>query len=121
MLGLTPDMSKANEFSELGVILLLFVIGLELSPQRLWLMRRAVFGAGLLQVVLSALALGGVALAFNSGWQSALVIGLGARAVVDRDRPADPRRAQGNRPAARAPRVRDPAVPGSGRDSDSGD
>ena len=76
LLGLTPDMQKANEFSEFGVILLLFVIGLELSPQRLWLMRRAVFGAGLLQVVLSALALGGVALAFNTDWQSALVIGL---------------------------------------------
>ena len=76
LLGLTPDMQKANEFSEFGVILLLFVIGLELSPQRLWLMRRAVFGAGLLQVVLSALALGGVGLAFNTDWQSALVIGL---------------------------------------------
>ena len=76
LLGLTPDMQKANEFSEFGVILLLFVIGLELSPQRLWLMRRAVFGAGLLQVVLCALALGGTALAFNANWQSALVIGL---------------------------------------------
>jgi glutathione-regulated potassium-efflux system protein KefB len=76
LLGLTPDMSQANELSELGVILLLFVIGLELSPQRLWLMRRAVFGAGLLQVVLSACALGGVALVFNTDWQSALVIGL---------------------------------------------
>jgi glutathione-regulated potassium-efflux system protein KefB len=76
LLDLTPDMAKANEFSEFGVILLLFVIGLELSPQRLWLMRRAVFGAGLIQVVLSALLLGGIALVFNSYWQSALVIGL---------------------------------------------
>ncbi len=76
LLDLTPDMSKANEFSEFGVILLLFVIGLELSPARLWLMRRAVFGAGLLQVVVSATLLGAVALAFGNDWQRALVIGL---------------------------------------------
>lgn len=76
LLNLTPDMQKANEFSEFGVILLLFVIGLELSPQRLWLMRRAVFGAGLIQVAISALALGSIVFAFDAGWQSALVIGL---------------------------------------------
>src|ERR1700736_6301101 len=54
LLNLTPNMTQASELSELGVILLLFVIGTELSPQRLWLMRRSVFGAGSLQVVLSA-------------------------------------------------------------------
>src|SRR5450755_448246 len=77
LLNLTPDMSQASELSELGVILLLFVIGLELSPQRLWLMRRAVFGAGTLQVVVSALLLGGAALATGIGWKSALIVGLG--------------------------------------------
>ncbi len=77
LLNLTPDMSQASEFSELGVILLLFVIGMELSPQRLWLMRRAVFGAGTLQVVVSALLLGGTALATGAGWKSTLIIGLG--------------------------------------------
>lgn len=78
LLRLTPDMSKTTVFSELGVILLLFVIGLELSPQRLWVMRRAVFGAGALQVVISALLLGSAAtLAFGVGWKTALVIGLG--------------------------------------------
>jgi glutathione-regulated potassium-efflux system protein KefB len=76
LLNLTPNMTQASELSELGVILLLFVIGTELSPQRLWLMRRAVFGAGSLQVVLSALLLGGVALAFGIGWKTALIIGL---------------------------------------------
>jgi len=76
LLNLTPDMSKANEFSEFGVILLLFVIGLELSPARLWLMRRAVFGVGLLQVLLSALLLGGLAMALGDVWQHALVISL---------------------------------------------
>ncbi len=78
LLKLTPDMSKTTVFSELGVTLLLFVIGLELSPQRLWVMRRAVFGAGTLQVAISALLLGGAAtLAFGVGWKTALVIGLG--------------------------------------------
>ena len=66
LLNLTPDMTPGSEFSELGVILLLFVIGTELSPQRLWLMRRAVFGAGTLQVVLSAELLGGAALALSA-------------------------------------------------------
>jgi glutathione-regulated potassium-efflux system protein KefB len=76
LLNLTPNMTQASELSELGVILLLFVIGTELSPQRLWLMRRAVFGAGSLQVVLSALLLGGAALAFGIGWKTALIVGL---------------------------------------------
>ncbi|HEX7914335.1 monovalent cation:proton antiporter-2 (CPA2) family protein [Rudaea sp.] len=75
-LNLAPDMSGANELSELGVILLLFVIGLELSPARLWLMRRAVFGAGLIQVVLSALILGGIAVAVGVTASSAVIIGL---------------------------------------------
>ncbi|MGH8041052.1 MAG: monovalent cation:proton antiporter-2 (CPA2) family protein [Rudaea sp.] len=77
LLNLTPDMSRTTEFSELGVILLLFVIGLELSPQRLWVMRRAVFGIGALQVAVSALLLGAAALACALGWKTALIIGLG--------------------------------------------
>jgi len=75
-LNLAPDMSQANELSELGVILLLFVIGLELSPARLWLMRRAVFGAGLIQVVLSALILAGIAIAVGVATSGAVIIGL---------------------------------------------
>lgn len=77
LLNLTPDMRQASELSELGVILLLFIIGLELSPQRLWVMRRAVFGAGLLQVVLSALLLGTAALFAGLARNSALIVGLG--------------------------------------------
>ncbi|MBS0432390.1 MAG: cation:proton antiporter [Proteobacteria bacterium] len=64
--------------SELGVALLLFVIGLELSPQRLWVMRRSVFAAGFAQVIGCALVLGAVAvLAFEASFASACVIGLG--------------------------------------------
>src|SRR6476646_8331939 len=77
LLNLTPDMRQATELSELGVILLLFIIGLELSPQRLWVMRRAVFGAGALQVALTALVLGAAALLAGLIRNSALIIGLG--------------------------------------------
>jgi glutathione-regulated potassium-efflux system protein KefB len=77
VLGLTPDMSQASQFSELGVIFLLFVIGLELSPQRLWVMRRAVFGAGAAQVAASALLLGSVAWLAGVQRNSALIVGLG--------------------------------------------
>ena len=77
LLNLTPDMRNTTQFSDLGVTLLLFVIGLELSPQRLWVMRRAVFGIGALQVAFSALLLGAAALAWGLGWKSALIVGLG--------------------------------------------
>ena len=78
LLGLVPNDARVAQLSELGVVLLLFVIGLELSPQRLWVMRRAVFGAGLAQVVTAALAIGGLAhLAFGLDTAAAIVVGLG--------------------------------------------
>ena len=77
VLGLAPDMSQATQFSELGVIFLLFIIGLELSPQRLWVMRRAVFGAGAAQVAASALLLGGAAWLAGVQRNGALIVGLG--------------------------------------------
>ena len=64
--------------SELGVALLLFVIGLELSPQRLWVMRRAVFGAGTLQVIGSALVMALIVVfGFHLKPVTAIVVGLG--------------------------------------------
>jgi glutathione-regulated potassium-efflux system protein KefB len=63
--------------SELGVVMLLFVIGLELSPARLWVMRRQVFGLGGMQVLLSALLLGACAALYGLGWKANVVIGLG--------------------------------------------
>lgn len=62
--------------SEIGVVMMLFVIGLELSPSRLWVMRKPVFGLGGLQVALSGLALGAVGLAWGQSWKAALVVGL---------------------------------------------
>src|SRR4029078_1526864 len=64
-------------FAELGVVLLLFIIGLELQPSRLWVLRRSVFGLGSLQVVGSMLALGAPALVLGLSWQAALVVGFG--------------------------------------------
>jgi glutathione-regulated potassium-efflux system protein KefB len=60
LLGLISDTEGVASISEFGVVLMLFVIGLELSPQRLWVMRRSVFGTGLLQVLSAALAIGAI-------------------------------------------------------------
>ena len=62
--------------AELGVIFLMFMIGLELSVERLWSMRRLVFGLGGLQVVLSAVAIGGLAIAFGNGIEAAVILGV---------------------------------------------
>ncbi|MGY1425967.1 monovalent cation:proton antiporter-2 (CPA2) family protein [Lysobacter sp. A289] len=63
--------------SEIGVVMMLFVIGLELSPARLKVMRRPVFGAGGAQMLVTGLALGLLATLAGFGWKAALVIGLG--------------------------------------------
>jgi glutathione-regulated potassium-efflux system protein KefB len=62
--------------SEIGVVMMLFVIGLELSFARLKLMRKPVFGVGGLQVALSGLILGALALMLGLSWKAALVVGL---------------------------------------------
>ncbi|RHX82411.1 monovalent cation:proton antiporter-2 (CPA2) family protein [Leptospira yasudae] len=54
-IGLITDVESILHLSEFGVVLLLFLIGLELKPQRLWILRRPVFGLGGLQVVLTSL------------------------------------------------------------------
>ena len=64
------------EFSEFGIVLLLFLIGLELRPKRLWAMRQGIFRLGGAQVLLTALAIGTVAALFVDQWQTALFIGL---------------------------------------------
>ncbi len=76
VLGLVWDVDNILHFAEFGVVLLLFIIGLELQPSRLWEMRKAVFGVGGFQVGVSGLVIGGVALAFGLSWQASLVIGL---------------------------------------------
>ena len=62
--------------AELGVIFLMFMIGLEMSVERLWSMRRLVFGLGGLQVALSAAAVGGLALWFGNSIEAAVILGV---------------------------------------------
>lgn len=76
-LRVVRDADPVLAASEIGIVLLLFVIGLELSPARLRVMRRPVFGVGGLQMGLSALVLGGVAMALGLDWRAALVVGSG--------------------------------------------
>ncbi len=69
-----PD--AIEPIAELGVALLLFMIGLELSFERLWVMRRLVFGLGCAQVVLCSTVLAAGAIWFGFEWHAGLVIGL---------------------------------------------
>ena len=74
-LGAIGEPDKAMHFAEYGIVLLLFIIGLELQPSRLWAMRRAVFGIGGAQVLLSSIALGLAAAAFGLDVRTAVVAG----------------------------------------------
>ncbi|EKT4465399.1 cation:proton antiporter [Pseudomonas putida] len=77
-LGLIRDTESVAHISELGVVLLLFIIGLELSPKRLWLMRKSVFGVGTAQVLLTGAVIGAIALfGFGQSLPAAVVLGLG--------------------------------------------
>ncbi|MGL4958589.1 MAG: monovalent cation:proton antiporter-2 (CPA2) family protein, partial [Plesiomonas sp.] len=76
-LKLISDVDAVLHFSELGVVLLLFIIGLELNPGKLWQMRRPIFGLGSLQVMLTAGLLMLLLLKLGFNWQSALISGLG--------------------------------------------
>lgn len=78
ILGLFQDPATILHFSELGVVMFLFVIGLELRPQKLWAMRGQIFGLGLAQVLTctALLTLAGKIL-FNLAWVPAFVAGAG--------------------------------------------
>ncbi len=75
-LGLIKDPDHILHFAELGVVFLLFVIGLELRPSRLWVMRKMVFGLGTAQMLATAIALTFVGLLFGLEQKAALIIGL---------------------------------------------
>jgi glutathione-regulated potassium-efflux system protein KefB len=76
VLGLVPDVDSVLHFAEFGVIMLLFVIGLELRPRRLWAMRSTIFGLGSAQVAITGMVLAAAAMAFGLAWQAALFAGL---------------------------------------------
>jgi glutathione-regulated potassium-efflux system ancillary protein KefC len=75
-LRLVTDAQAILGFAEFGVVLMLFLVGLELEPRRLWSMRRPIFGWGSVQLIGSATLIGAMALAFGVAWQLALVAGL---------------------------------------------
>lgn len=74
-MGVVADIEATLHFAEFGVVLLLFLIGLELDPARLWALRRPVFGLGGAQVGITGIALGLAGYAFGLGWQAAMVVG----------------------------------------------
>ncbi len=76
-LKLVSDPAAMLHFAEFGVVLMLFLVGLELEPRRLWAMRRPIFGGGSVQLLGSAALMGGVGLALGLDWRLALAAGLG--------------------------------------------
>lgn len=77
VLELAGDPDDLRHLAELGVALLLFVIGLELHPRKLWGMRGTVFGLGTAQVVITGVVLGIGAYAFSRDWRLAVLVGAG--------------------------------------------
>jgi len=76
-LGFISDVDEILHFSELGVVFLMFIIGLELNPAKLWQLRRSIFGVGAAQVMLSAVVLAGLLMLTAFSWQAAVVGGIG--------------------------------------------
>ncbi|MGZ3254052.1 MAG: glutathione-regulated potassium-efflux system protein KefC [Burkholderiaceae bacterium] len=76
-LGLISQVNDILHFSEFGVVLLLFLIGLELDPKRLWSLRRPIFGWGGAQVVACTVALSGLGLLLGIDWKTTLIASLG--------------------------------------------
>ncbi|HEX5327539.1 MAG TPA: monovalent cation:proton antiporter-2 (CPA2) family protein [Acetobacteraceae bacterium] len=76
-LRLVTETGQIAAVSELGVVMLLFLIGLELRPHRLWILRKAVFGLGFGQMIPTTLILGGLAHLVGVPWSGAMVLGAG--------------------------------------------
>ncbi|SNY78998.1 glutathione-regulated potassium-efflux system protein KefB [Pantoea sp. GL120224-02] len=76
-LGFISDVDEILHFSELGVVFLMFIIGLELNPAKLWALRRSIFGVGAAQVLVSAAILGVLLWLTNFSWQAAVIGGIG--------------------------------------------
>ena len=76
-LGFISDVDEILHFSELGVVFLMFIIGLELNPSKLWELRRSIFGVGAAQVLISAAVLAGLLMLTQFSWQAAVIGGIG--------------------------------------------
>jgi monovalent cation:proton antiporter-2 (CPA2) family protein len=86
LLALVGDQSSVMHFAEFGVVIMLFLIGLEVQPSVLWSMRTAFFGLGGMQVLLTGLVLSGVGMAAGVNWHASVALGfilsLSSTAVV---------------------------------------
>ena len=75
--GLVSNVQDVLHFAEFGVVLMLFLVGLELEPKRLWALRRPIFGWGAAQVLLCAVVIAGLALLLAVPWRWAAVGAMG--------------------------------------------
>jgi len=73
---LEVDLERLQIFAEFGVVMMLFLVGLELEPKRLWDMRRRLIGMGGGQVVLTTLVIAAIALIYGNDWRTAMAIGM---------------------------------------------
>jgi glutathione-regulated potassium-efflux system ancillary protein KefC/glutathione-regulated potassium-efflux system protein KefB len=77
-LGLISKFDATERIADFGIVLLMFVIGLELQPSRLWVLRKPILGLGGAQVALTTASIGAAAyFAFDQSWQTALIVGFG--------------------------------------------
>ncbi|MBM9512453.1 cation:proton antiporter domain-containing protein [Desulfogranum marinum] len=75
---LSSSVSELQNIAELGVMLFLFTVGLELRPQKVWALRRLIFGLGSAQMILTAIIMTGyLIIFFHTPWESAVIVGLG--------------------------------------------
>ena len=75
-LGLISDVEAVMHFAEFGVVMMLFLVGLELRPALLWRLRAPILGMGGLQVGLTAALVAAIGLGFGLIWQQALAVGM---------------------------------------------
>lgn len=75
--GFIHDVDEILHFSELGVVFLMFIIGLELNPAKLWQLRRSILGVGTVQVFMTTAVLGLLLYFNNFAWQAAVIGGIG--------------------------------------------
>ncbi|MEO1797022.1 MAG: cation:proton antiporter [Pseudomonadota bacterium] len=74
--ALGVDVVSIQHFAEFGVVMMLFLVGLELEPKRLWEMRGTLAGLGLGHIVMTTVAVTGLAMLFGIEWHFALTLGL---------------------------------------------
>ncbi|EGV17504.1 cation:proton antiporter domain-containing protein [Thiocapsa marina] len=74
--SVTAQVEDVRNFTELGVVMLLFLIGLEMKPRRLWSLRREVFGMGSAQILISGLLVAGYISLYEYSWRASLLMGL---------------------------------------------